>query len=115
MSNTDTLYDRIIAEIDDATEAEITASIDYEILNLDGDARLRNPEEQVLVSMARGGMSIEHDIHNETPASIAEEWINGDYEPESKRAELEAHADAALDRLADDAVAEIRAARAEAH
>ena len=64
--------------------------------------------------MVHSGMPIEHDIRNETPATLAEEWINGDFEPELKRAELEAAADAAFDRLAEHAVAEILAARAEA-
>ena len=114
MSNTLTLRDRIIAEIADATEAEIIAEINYEILNTNGDARLRNPEEKVLANMVHSMMPIEHDIHNETPATLAEEWINGDFEPESKHAELEAAADAAFDRLAEHVVAEILAARAEA-
>ena len=64
MSNTLTLRDRIIAEIADATEAEIIAEINYEILNTNGDARLRNPEEKVLANMVHSMMPIEHDIHN---------------------------------------------------
>ncbi len=113
-STTDTIFDRIRAEIADASEAEIIAEINYEILNLDGDRRLAHPEDWVLANMVRGGMPIEHDIYNETPASIAEEWVNGDFEPESKRAELEADADAALDRIAAHAIAEILVARDDA-
>lgn len=114
MSNTHTLYNRIIAEIADATEAEIVVSINYEILNINGDTRLRNPEEQVLANMVHGMMPLESDIR-ETPAEIAEQWINGDFEPESKRAELEADADSAFDRLAADAVKTILSNRVEAN
>lgn len=107
MSNTNTIFDRISAEITDATVAEIVATYPYSGTDTDGD-------DQVLANMLHGMTSVEDDLKLCTPASIAHEWVDGDFEPESKRAELEAAADAAFDRIAERAIAEILANRADA-